>query len=87
MLHIGSGKTGTSSIQHLLNKSRERLAERGTLFPQSPGLGRHVQLGLFIRPDAELGKLINWHKQEFSSPADFRRTSKEGFSRRSTAPA
>jgi hypothetical protein len=72
VLHIGSGKTGTSSIQHLLSKSRERLAERGTLFPQSPGLGRHVQLGLFIRPDAELGKLINWHKQEFSSPADFR---------------
>jgi hypothetical protein len=72
VLHIGSGKTGTSSIQQMLNKGRERVAERGTLFPRSPGLGRHVQLGLFIRPDAELGKLINWHKQGYSSPADFR---------------
>jgi len=72
ILHIGSGKTGTSSIQHMLNKGRERVAELGTLFPRSPGLGRHVQLGLFIRPDAELGKLINWHKQGYSSPADFR---------------
>jgi hypothetical protein len=72
VLHIGSGKTGTSSIQHLLSKSRERLAELGSLFPRSPGLGRHVQLGLFIRPDTELGKLINWHKQGIASPADFR---------------
>jgi hypothetical protein len=72
VLHIGSGKTGTSSIQQMLNKGRERVAELGTLFPRSPGLGRHVQLGLFIRPDAELGKLINWQKQGYSSPADFR---------------
>jgi hypothetical protein len=57
----------------MLNKNRERLAKLGTLFPRSPGQGRHVQLGLFIRPDAELGKLINWHKQKSSSPAEFRK--------------
>jgi hypothetical protein len=79
VLHIGSGKTGTSSIQQMLNKGRERVAELGTLFPRSPGLGRHVQLGLFIRPDAELGKLINWHKQGYSSPADFREDFKARF--------
>jgi hypothetical protein len=73
VLHIGSGKTGTSSIQQMLNRNREHLAELGTLFPRSPGQGRHVQLGLFIRPDAELGKLINWHKQNTSSPAEFRK--------------
>jgi hypothetical protein len=72
VLHIGSGKTGTSSVQHLLSKSRERLAKLGTLYPRSPGHARHVRLGLFIRPDATLGKLISWQKQDYSSPTDFR---------------
>ena len=72
VLHIGSGKTGTSSLQHMLSKGREHLAELGMLFPRSPGRGRHVRLGLFIRTDAELGRLINWHKQNYSSPAEFR---------------
>ncbi len=72
VLHIGSGKTGTSSVQQLLRQNRERLAELGTLFPQSPGRERHVRLGLFIRPDAKLGKLVSWQKQDYSSPAEFR---------------
>jgi len=72
VLHIGSGKTGTSSLQQLLNKNRKRLAELGTLFPQSPGRGRHVRLGLFIRTDAELGNKIAWQNQEYSTPAEFR---------------
>jgi hypothetical protein len=63
----------------MLNKNRERLAELGTLFPRSPGQGRHVQLGLFIRPDAELGKLINWQKQKSSSPAEFRKDFEHNF--------
>jgi hypothetical protein len=72
VLHIGSGKTGTSSVQQLLNKNRKRLAELGTLFPQSPGRGRHVRLGLFIRPDAELDNKIAWQNQNYASPAEFR---------------
>jgi hypothetical protein len=72
VLHIGSGKTGTSSVQQLLNKNRKHLAELGTLFPQSPGRGRHVRLGLFIRPDPELDNKIGWHKQNYYSPAEFR---------------
>ena len=72
VLHIGSGKTGTSSIQQLLTRNSGRLAERGTLVPLSAGRGRHVRLGLFIRPDAELGKLISWQKETASSPAEFR---------------
>jgi hypothetical protein len=72
ILHIGSGKTGTSSVQHTLRKSRERLAELGTLYPRSPGRARHVQLGLFIRPDAELVKQFSWHDGGYSSPAEFR---------------
>ena len=72
VLHIGSGKTGTSSVQHLLSQNRERLAELGTLYPQSPGRARHVRLGLFIRPDAELVNQISWHERDYSSPAEFR---------------
>jgi hypothetical protein len=72
VLHIGSGKTGTSSVQHLLNHNRERLAEHGTLFPRSPGRGRHVRLGLFIKQDATLVNQFSWHNQNYSSPAEFR---------------
>jgi hypothetical protein len=72
VLHIGSGKTGTSSIQRLLNQNREQLAELGTLYPRSPGRGRHVRLGLFIRPDAQLVNQISWHEGNYSSPSEFR---------------
>jgi hypothetical protein len=72
VLHIGSGKTGTSSVQHLLSESRERLAKLGTLYPRSPGRARHVRLGLFIRPDAGLVNQISWHEGNYSSPAEFR---------------
>ena len=71
-LHIGSGKTGTSSIQHFMNRNRDRLAELGHLYPESPGRTRHARLGLFIKPDALLGNTPSWRRQGFASPEDFR---------------
>lgn len=37
LLHIGSEKTGTTSIQHWAAANREALAARGILYPKAPG--------------------------------------------------
>jgi len=74
VLHIGSGKTGTSSIQTFLHRNRKRLAELGLLYPKTPGVTRHTRLGLFIRPDNALDDYIAWHRQDAASPAAFRRS-------------
>jgi hypothetical protein len=73
VLHIGSGKTGTSSIQTFLHRNRAPLAELGVLYPRSPGTTRHSRLGLFIQPDDALDGNPNWRRQGFSSPQAFRR--------------
>ena len=36
-LHIGTGKTGTTSLQSFLRQNRPRLADAGWLYPRSPG--------------------------------------------------
>ena len=46
ILHIGAPKTGTSSIQVTLNRSRKLLAERGIRYPQMPGTNRHSLLAV-----------------------------------------
>jgi hypothetical protein len=72
VLHIGSGKTGTSSIQHFLKRNRGRLAELGMLVPREPGAARHVKVGLYIKPDEVLAGRISWQRLGYSSPAAFR---------------
>jgi len=71
-MHIGSGKTGTSSIQLFLHRNRARLAQLGLLYPEAPGRIRHSRLGLFIQPDEQLDKRPSWRRERFSSPAEFR---------------
>lgn len=73
VLHIGSGKTGTSSVQNFLHRNRERLAELGHLYPRSPGRDRHTQLGHFVMPDKQLVKINTWQSQDFDDPEEFRR--------------
>ena len=73
VLHIGTGKTGTSSIQYFLDQNRDGLADLGHLYPKSPGTRRHTRLGLYIRPDNMLDDTLSWHRQRFSSPTAFRR--------------
>lgn len=72
VLHIGSGKTGTSSIQQSLARNRERLADLGVLYPRTPGPTRHLRLSLCIRSDADLVEQPAWRRQGYSSPAKFR---------------
>ncbi|HYJ66412.1 MAG TPA: hypothetical protein VEX15_01990 [Nocardioidaceae bacterium] len=74
VLHIGSGKTGTSSIQTFMHRNRERLADLGHLYPKTPGVTRHIRLGLYIRPDDTLDDYIGWHRQRASSPQAFRKS-------------
>jgi hypothetical protein len=72
VLHIGSGKTGTSSIQHFLDRNRSRLAELGCLYPRTPGATRHVRLGLSIQSEDALDGWVNWHRQRATSLEAFR---------------
>ena len=73
VLHIGSDKTGTTSIQQLLRRNRKALADRGILYPRSPGKVRHSALGLFARPDDVLVKSRDWLRGEIAEPPVFRR--------------
>ena len=73
VLHIGSGKTGTSSLQRWLRHNRDVLARHGVLFPSSLGPRRHVWFGLFIRPDEDLVDARPYRAQGYPSPQEFRR--------------
>ena len=76
VLHAGSGKTGTSTIQSFLRDNRSRLAELGILVPKSAGAARHAKLNLFMRPADELADSPRWHRREDQDLARFRRTFK-----------
>jgi hypothetical protein len=73
VLHIGTGKTGTSSVQFFLRDNRDRLAELGLLYPRTPGRARHSRLVLFASPDDEIEGYPHWARQKQSDPATFRR--------------
>lgn len=78
VLHIGMGKTGTSSIQFFLRDNRERLRALGLLVPATPGGGRHIRLGLYVKSDEELSTNPGWARLKQPDPAKFR----EAFRRR-----
>jgi len=46
-LHIGTEKTGTTSIQNFLSKNRSRLEQQGILYPSSPGNQNHTALAVY----------------------------------------
>lgn len=73
VLHIGMTKTGSTSIQHFLRENRETLAERGWLYPRTPGKARHVRLGFFAKSDAELAKTGAWVTGDYPEPDVFRK--------------
>jgi len=72
VVHAGSGKTGTSSIQALLHRNRKRLARRGILFPQVPGRRRHLGLNLYMLDPAP-DDVPEWRRRFFRSAEDFER--------------
>lgn len=73
ILHLGTGKTGTTSIQHLMRLNRPKLLERGVLYPRSPGAGRHTKFGLSFRSTEEFERMPAWHQMGGQSPERFRR--------------
>jgi hypothetical protein len=73
VVHIGTGKTGTSSLQFFMRDNRQRLLELGHLYPRSPGGARHGRLSLFVKSDEEVLSAPNWARQKESDPAAFRR--------------
>src|SRR5438045_23824 len=55
-LHIGTEKTGTTSIQNFLSKNRSRLEQQGILYPRSPGNQNHTALAVYaLRPGKQGG--------------------------------
>lgn len=73
VLHIGSGKTGTSTIQRVLRRNADLLLAGGHVYPRTPGQVRHTKLGLYVRPDDELVGRVDWLEGDFPEPAEFRR--------------
>ena len=68
VVHMGTGKTGTSSIQELLHANGDRLMGRGILYPQTPGPRRHLGLTLFMQDadphDVPTGRREFYRSQE-----------------------
>jgi hypothetical protein len=56
-LHIGTEKTGTTSIQRFLKSNRELLASNGILFPTSPGNMNHMALTVAAQDEDVQGPL------------------------------
>ncbi len=53
ILHIGTAKTGSTTIQEALAGSRDLLLARGFAFPHSPGRRNHLHLAVFSADDAQ----------------------------------
>jgi hypothetical protein len=73
VVHAGTGKAGSSSIQRMMNHNRERIAAAGHLYPRTPGVARHGKLALFLKTDEELDLDPAWHRTKISDPTVFRR--------------
>jgi hypothetical protein len=73
VLHLGAGKTGTSSIQYLLGGNRDTLADHGVLYPRTPGGARHTRLGMFAKSDDDLVRTGAWRRMGRPEPRRFRR--------------
>jgi hypothetical protein len=55
-LHIGTGKTGTSSLQLFLHANRELLAENGVLYTKSLGATNNVEIAKYGLNSSEFDK-------------------------------
>lgn len=60
IIHIGTEKTGSTSIQASLRAIRNSLPERGFAYPSSPGSPNHIRLAVYAAPkvaaDRNLGR-------------------------------
>ena len=51
-IHIGTEKTGTTSIQNVLAKNRESLLKNDYCYPSSPGVKNHEFLAIYCAPES-----------------------------------
>lgn len=58
-LHIGTEKTGTTTIQNFLAENRQTLLRHGYLYPDCPGKTNHFKLVVFA---SESTRFMNLHK-------------------------
>ncbi|WP_460853236.1 hypothetical protein [Nocardioides montaniterrae] len=72
VLHIGSGKTGTSTLQRFLADHREELLAGGVLYPRAYGGVRHTHLGMAARSDEALRTTLVWRRSGHTEPAAYR---------------
>jgi hypothetical protein len=73
VLHIGSGKTGTSAIQTFLAGRRDELAAAGVLYPRAMGPVRHVHLSHYVKRDEYLVRSLVWRRGGHTDPEAYRR--------------
>lgn len=59
ILHIGTAKTGSTTIQRLLAQNRQELLARGFAYPTSPGARNHFRLAI-AGADPEAGNNMAW---------------------------
>jgi tetratricopeptide (TPR) repeat protein len=50
LLHIGHSKTGSTSIQNAMAAHRDALAERGVIYPKTPGWSNHALIPASAAP-------------------------------------
>jgi len=55
-LHIGTAKTGTTSIQNFMATNRSGLQEQGIIYPRAPGKQNHAALAAYALKDGGPGK-------------------------------
>jgi hypothetical protein len=74
-LHIGTEKTGTTSVQKFFRTNRERLARNGILYPATPGNENHTGLTVAAQKLARHGPLRKLKGvQSVESAREFRST-------------
>ena len=59
LLHIGTEKTGTTTIQQFLSQNRQNLLADGYLYPSSPGEINHTKLAIFSLKNTNIQN-IHW---------------------------
>ncbi|MDP2063729.1 MAG: hypothetical protein Q8J98_11580 [Phaeovulum sp.] len=71
ILHVGTEKTGTTSLQSWLAANRVELAQRGFLFPTALGAGRSLHVSM-IAADFENSDVIALRQRNISSEEQLR---------------
>lgn len=76
ILHIGFAKTGTTTLQHCFEKSREALADHGVLYPQTVLASQHVMVIPYLMGAKSAPK---WVAQQFKDEVELEKRAKQAW--------